>query len=90
MANYLSTWMYVEDKADGGIYPQVGGASASQSVQNIYWRCVYVFFRTARLTARDGSGLRPMSFAVAAASLISRILNQRVRERASRALACLN
>lgn len=67
MANYLSTWMYVEDKSDGGIYPQVGGASASQSVQNIYWRCVYVFFRTARLMARDGSDVRLILFTNAAA-----------------------
>jgi hypothetical protein len=40
--------MYVETVGESGIYPQVGGSATSQRVQNIYWRCVYVFFWTAK------------------------------------------
>ncbi len=45
--NYVSTWMYVESPKEGGLYPQVGGLTTSQTTQNIYWRCVYTFFWSA-------------------------------------------
>jgi hypothetical protein len=48
MTTYISTWMYVENELDGGIYPQVGGATGTREAQEIYWRCVYCFFTFAR------------------------------------------
>jgi hypothetical protein len=54
VAIYISTWMYVENEIDGGIYPQVGGSSASRETQAVYWRCVYTFFSFAkRFLGRD-------------------------------------
>lgn len=48
MTTYISTWMYVENEIDGGIYPQVGGSTATREAQAIYWRCIYCFFSFAR------------------------------------------
>jgi hypothetical protein len=57
--NYVSTWMYVESAQEGGLYPQVGGLTTSQSTQNIYWRCVYTFFWSANVfLKKDGLKLR--------------------------------
>jgi hypothetical protein len=44
MTTYISTWMYAENAGEGGVYPQVGGSTASSQAQAIYWRCVYCFF----------------------------------------------
>jgi len=56
--DYVSTWMYVESPQEGGLYPQVGGLTTSQATQNIYWRCVYMFFWSARaFLKKDGARL---------------------------------
>lgn len=58
MTIYISTWMYVENEVDGGIYPQVGGSSTTRETQSIYWRCVYCFFAFAKRFTGDNSSIR--------------------------------
>ena len=53
MKNYLSTWFYSEQAEDESFYPSVGGSSSSAEFQYVYWRCIYVFYRSALLTNRD-------------------------------------
>lgn len=50
MKNYLATWFYAETPDDESYYPQVGGNTSSSSFQMIYWKCVYCFFESVRLT----------------------------------------
>ena len=40
----IGTWLHAETKGAESLYPQVGGASSSSSFQDIYWRCVILFF----------------------------------------------
>jgi hypothetical protein len=53
MKNYLITWFYSEQANDESFYPSVGGSSSSAQFQYVYWRCVYVFYRSALITNRD-------------------------------------
>src|SRR5574344_1828898 len=48
MANYISTWIYLDSEGDESSFPQSGFISSSKEHQLIYWRCVYVFFTFAR------------------------------------------
>lgn len=40
----IGTWLHAEPKGAESRYPQVGGASSSSAFQDIYWRCVALFF----------------------------------------------
>jgi hypothetical protein len=40
----IGTWLHAEPKGTESRYPQVGGASSSSAFQDIYWRCVALFF----------------------------------------------
>ncbi len=40
----IGTWLHAETKGMESLYPQVGGASSSSAFQDIYWRCVMLFF----------------------------------------------
>ncbi len=40
----IGTWLHAETKGAESLYPQVGGASSSSAFQDIYWRCVALFF----------------------------------------------
>ena len=62
MAVYIATWTHIDSAADGGLYPQVGGLAAEQRVQDIYWRCVYVFFSLAQRFFRSHSDIRLQFF----------------------------
>ncbi|MDD6157400.1 MAG: hypothetical protein PUB52_10340 [Lachnospiraceae bacterium] len=53
MKNYLITWFYSEQANDESFYPSVGGSSSSAEFQYVYWRCIYVFYRSAIVTNRD-------------------------------------
>lgn len=44
--NYISTWLYIEDKKDKSYYPQVGGTTANKNIQDIYWKCIFSFFHS--------------------------------------------
>jgi len=58
MAVYFSTWMYEETHAEGGLYAQVGGSTASDNRKLIYWRCVIVFFALAQHHFRNRSDIK--------------------------------
>jgi hypothetical protein len=66
VTNYISTWMYVENEVDGGIYPQVGGSSTTRETQAIYWRCVHCFFSFARRFISKDSSTKLVLFTNAA------------------------
>ncbi len=40
----IGTWLHAETKETESYYPQVGGAPSSSAFQDIYWRCVMLFF----------------------------------------------
>ena len=46
----ISTWLYAEPPGEESVYPQVVGQGAPSSTrfQAVYWRCVAVFFASAR------------------------------------------
>ena len=44
--NYICTWLCADEKGEESIFPQTGKLSSSQGHQNIYWRCVLVYFIT--------------------------------------------
>ncbi|MDT7858016.1 hypothetical protein RQM47_15320 [Rubrivirga sp. S365] len=51
----LTTWLYAEPPGEESVYPQVVGQGAPSSTrfQAVYWRCVAVFFASARRWAPD-------------------------------------
>jgi len=47
--NHICTWLCADKKGEESVFPQSAGQkSSSQSHQNIYWRCLIVFFITSR------------------------------------------
>ena len=44
--NYICTWLCADKKGEESDFPQSGKKSSSQSHQNIYWRCLMVFYMT--------------------------------------------
>jgi hypothetical protein len=46
--NFICTWLCADEKGEESIFPQTGQKSSSQSHQNIYWRCLTLFFATSR------------------------------------------
>lgn len=42
----ICTWIYCDSNQEESLYPQVGGNSSSLKFQEIYWKCVVVFFAT--------------------------------------------
>jgi len=46
--NYICTWLCADEKGEESIFPQTGKLSSSQGHQNIYWRCLLVFFITSK------------------------------------------
>ena len=55
MADYIITWLYAESPDDESYYPSVGGNTSSAGFQEVYWRCVYVFYKSALLTQKNQS-----------------------------------
>lgn len=53
MKNYFISWFYSEQANDESYYPSVGGSSSSAEFQYVYWRCIYVLYRSALITNRD-------------------------------------
>jgi hypothetical protein len=53
MRNFLITWFYSEHADDESFYPSVGGNCSGAEFQYVYWRCVYVFYRSALITNQD-------------------------------------
>ncbi|MCJ8211027.1 hypothetical protein MUY27_15010 [Mucilaginibacter sp. RS28] len=46
--NYIATWLCADEKGEESIFPQTGQKSSSQSHQNIYWRCLILFYATSK------------------------------------------
>lgn len=46
--NYICTWFCADEKGEESLFPQTGKLSSSPSHQNIYWRCILVFFVTSK------------------------------------------
>ena len=46
--NYICTWLCADEKGEESLFPQTGKLSSSQSHQNIYWRCLLVFYITSK------------------------------------------
>ena len=46
--NYICTWLCADKPGEESIFFQTGELSSSQTHQNIYWRCLLVFFITSK------------------------------------------
>src|ERR1700712_1581612 len=46
--NHICTWFCADEKGEESIFPQTGKKSSGQSHQNIYWKCVLLYFATSR------------------------------------------
>lgn len=46
--NYICTWICVDAVGEESIYPQTGERSSGLKHQNIYWRCILLFFATSK------------------------------------------
>lgn len=46
--NYICTWLCADEPGEESIFFQTGELSSSQTHQNIYWRCLLVFFITSK------------------------------------------
>lgn len=46
--NYICTWLCADVKGEESIYPQTGEKSSGQKHQNIYWRCLLLFYATSK------------------------------------------
>ena len=44
----IGTWLHADTKGTESYYAQVGGDSSSASFQDIYWRCVCLFFASSK------------------------------------------
>ena len=42
--NNICTWLCIDEKGEESLFPQSGVKSSSSKHQNIYWRCIVVFF----------------------------------------------
>ncbi len=46
--NYICTWLCADKKGEESSFPQTGELSSSQKHQNIYWRCILLFYITSK------------------------------------------
>lgn len=46
--DYICTWICTDAVGEESIYPQTGERSSGQKHQNIYWRCILLFFATSK------------------------------------------
>ncbi len=46
--NYICSWLCADEKGAESIFPQTGKKSSGKEHQDIYWRCLIVFFITSR------------------------------------------
>lgn len=46
--NFICTWLCADEKGEESLFPQTGQLSSSQTHQNIYWRCLILFFITSK------------------------------------------
>ena len=46
--NYICTWLCADEKGEESLFPQTGQLSSSKTHQDIYWRCLLLFFITSK------------------------------------------
>ncbi len=46
--NFICTWLCADEPGEESVFYQTGELSSSQTHQNIYWRCLLVFFITSK------------------------------------------
>lgn len=46
--NYICTWLCADEPGEESVFFQTGELSSSQTHQNIYWRCLLVFYITSK------------------------------------------
>ncbi|MDF2432104.1 MAG: hypothetical protein JWP44_1735 [Mucilaginibacter sp.] len=46
--NYICTWFCADEKGEESIFPQTGQMSSSQKHQDIYWKCIILFYVTSK------------------------------------------
>jgi hypothetical protein len=46
--NYISTWLCADEPGEESVFFQTGELSSSRTHQNIYWRCLILFFITSK------------------------------------------
>lgn len=46
MKNHIATWIYLESKEEKSKYPNNKGDASSKSFQEVYWKCVILFYET--------------------------------------------
>lgn len=46
--NFICTWLCADEIGEESLFPQTGQLSSSQAHQEIYWRCLLLFFVTSR------------------------------------------
>ena len=46
--HHICTWFCADEKGEESLFPQTGQLSSSASHQNIYWRCILLFFITSK------------------------------------------
>ncbi|WP_419803164.1 hypothetical protein [Mucilaginibacter sp.] len=46
--NYICTWLCADKKGEESVFFQTGEVSSSQKHQNIYWRCILLFYVTSK------------------------------------------
>ncbi len=57
--NIIVTWMYSSPGNENILHAQMGSASGSQKIQNLYWRCVFLLFES---STRLNPGARHILF----------------------------
>lgn len=46
--HHICTWFCADEKGEESLFPQTGQLSSSAAHQNIYWRCIMLFFITSK------------------------------------------
>ena len=46
--HHICTWFCADEKGEESVFPQTGQLSSSAAHQNIYWRCIMLFFITSK------------------------------------------
>lgn len=46
MTNYIATWIYLESEEEKSKYPNNKGDASSKKFQEVYWKCVVLFYET--------------------------------------------
>ncbi|MGI4729821.1 MAG: hypothetical protein ACRYGB_14700 [Janthinobacterium lividum] len=46
--NYICTWLCADKKGEESVFFQTGELSSSQKHQNIYWRCILLFYASSK------------------------------------------